>query len=49
MHRVRDSGMLDMVEGDHSNVNHSGAPLCTASEGEAVLLDVLDILIGEVE
>ncbi len=45
MHRVQDSGILD---GDYSSsLDHSGAPLCTASQGEAVLLDVLDIFVGK--
>ncbi len=40
--------MLDIIEGGYNNsLNDSGAPLCTASEGEAVLLDVFDIFVGE--
>ncbi len=40
--------MLDAVGGGCNNpLSNSGAPLCTASEGEAVLLDVLDIFVGE--
>ncbi len=48
MRRVRRSGVLDIIEGGYNNsLNDSGALLCTASEGEAVLLDVFDIFVGE--